>query len=216
MKRCLFILLCLLSVFAINAAETLPVPDEIKFEMYFRKENQPTFCFVEEEPSTIPVEGTIADISQIAFPTVYSQADSDYSSDKVAAIALYWDVYGTSLTIDLMFSGSQSTDTGTCYMLSNTQGGNGYNYNVEITSKHESIGQERISLFTESEMSSESFHSPLDGTSRSLSLISNESILDGRASGSVTLDMTLPFPTETGFAMGQYTGTITASIIVED
>ena len=101
-------------------------------------------------------------------------------------------------------------------MLSNTQGGNGYNYNVEITSKHESIGQERISLFTESEMSSESFHSPLDGTSRSLSLISNESILDGRASGSVTLDMTLPFPTETGFAMGQYTGTITASIIVED
>ena len=101
-------------------------------------------------------------------------------------------------------------------MLSNTQGGNGYNYNVEVTSKHGSINQESISLFIDGEMEAESFYSPLDVASRSLSLIANEDIPDGRASGSVTLNMTLPFPEDTGFAMGQYTGTITASIIVED
>ena len=215
MKRFPFILICLLSVFAVNAA-ALPTPDDIEFKMYFRKENQPTFCFAEEEPSTVPVDGTISDISKVEFPTVYSQADNDYGSARVTSIALYWDVYGTSLTIDLLFSGSQSLATGTCYMLSNTQGGNGYNYNVEVTSKHGSINQESISLFTDGEMEAESFYSPLDVASRSLSLIANEDIPDGRASGSITLNMTLPFPEDTGFAMGQYTGTITASIIVED
>lgn len=205
MKRLVFLILVIFGfVISVQAAD-VPRSESVSFWMEFTRSGRSVLSFINNEPADIPfpANAVIEKADPVSFGEITKVEDLVGKDNLEASVALYWDVYGDSFSLKLSFVDSSG------YMLRNTKNvSQGYNYQVHVSSSKIN-GFKDLCLF-DKDVPSEPISSD-----NVISIIANNTPVNGRTYGSVTLNLSLPVPKD-NFITGQYTGLIRVNMVVND
>lgn len=205
MKKMLTLSLVIL-IFAISVhAVEVPRSSSVNFGMEFTRSGRSVLSFIKEEPTSIPIpeNEVIEKADPVSFGEITSSEDLAGQDSLDTSVALYWEAYGNSYSLQLSFVDS------TGFMLQHTiNPDQGYNYQVEVTS-------DRIENFEGKKLFEGNVPTNPIEANKIISLASNSPV-NGHTYGSVTLDLSLPIPEDRVFITGQYTGLIKVNMVVED